>query len=92
MIMYIGLGVAAVGISILVYFQTQGAKESGGQKVSLDDIEEEQGEDAANSGKSKKKKKGKKSAGATGANMDGPIDKDALYQEIDENGPYVRTI
>ena len=38
--MYIGLGVAAVILSVLIYFQTQGSKGSGGQKVSLDDMDE----------------------------------------------------
>ena len=86
--MYIGLGVAAVGISIVVYFQIQGAKESGGQKVSLDDMDD--GEPTQE--KSKKKKKKTKSASSANSNMEGPIDKDALFKEVDENGPYVRTI
>ena len=90
MFIYIGLGVAAVLGSIMLYLQTQRGKEQGGLKVSLDDIEEEQQEGATNQGKGKKK--GKKKKTSSNANMEGPIDKDALFQEIDENGPYQRTI
>ena len=92
MTMFIGLGVGALLVGVVAYMSFGGGSGSG-QKVTLDDVEGPGEPKKSEESSAKKKKKSKKSeAAASSANMEGPIDKDALFQAIDQGGPYNKTI
>ena len=92
MTMFIGLGAGALLVGVVAFMAFGGSKTSG-QKVTLDDVVEPGEPEKSEESSAKKKKKSKKSEAATSsANMEGPIDKDALFKAIDQGGPYSRTI
>ncbi len=89
---YAGLGVALAVIAGIVMMAF--GKSDEGLKVTLDDVETDKKPDKkkASSKKASSKKSSKKAEKEDDWEDEGPIDKDALYKELDQEGPFTASL